>query len=203
MKIHTVLAILSIGVCSAVAQTTAPTVKVTGGKLDIKSIKTPQYQVSGTGDKSWRPKDWLEVDLPFEIKLAQAAGGRNGSLASLKVNYFIGLNAQNKEGKYEVVTGSFDYLDIPSGEKSHALSYVSPATLRRLLQKDTFTPSDIKAWGYEVMVEGQRVAGDSSLGGAWWEKTENFSMNQGALLAKSETPFAILWGDYDVSTKKP
>lgn len=203
MKIYTALAILAVGVCSAAAQAPA-TAKVTGGKLEIKPIQTPQFSANNVGEKRWRPKDWLEVDLPFQVKLAQSAGGRNGSLASLKVNFYIGLNATNKDNKHEVIKGSFDYVDIPAAEDCHALAYVAPATLRRLLQKDNFTPSDIRAWGYEIMLDGQRVGGDSSVAGsAWWEKADALSMNDGVMLSKRETPFGILWGDYDVSAKKP
>jgi len=143
------------------------------------------------------------VDLPFQIKLPNASGGRNGSLDSMTVNYFIGLNAQNKDGKFEVIKGSFNYVDIPASEDCHALAYVTPATLRRLLQKDGFTPSDIKAWGYEVILGAERVAGDSSTGSPWWEKADALSINDGLMLSKTETPFGILWGDYDVSAKKP
>ncbi|MBB5039883.1 Amuc_1102 family pilus-like protein [Prosthecobacter dejongeii] len=201
MKIYTALAIFAFGISTASAQ--APAVKVDGGKLSIDTQKTPQFTASGVKDKNWRQKDWLEVDLPFQIKLPQAAGGRNGSLESMTVNYYIGLNAQTKDNKFEVVKGTFNYVDIPAGQDCHALAYVSPATLRRLLQKDNFTPSDIKAWGYEVLVGGQRVGGDSSVSGnAWWEKTDTLSINEGVMLAKTETPFGILWGDYDVSAKK-
>ncbi|WP_346331153.1 Amuc_1102 family pilus-like protein [Prosthecobacter sp. SYSU 5D2] len=201
MKIYTALSILVIGLHSGIAQD-AESVQVKGEKLQINSIQTPQFQASNVGEKRWRPKDWLEVDLPFEIKLANAAGGRNGSLSVMTVNYYIGLNAQNKEGKFEVIKGVFNYIDIPASEKCHALAYVAPASLRRLLGKDGFTTSDIKAWGYEIMVDGKRIAGDSSIGNAWWEKGDSFSMNDGVLLAKTDTPFGILWGDYDVSAKK-
>ncbi len=200
MKIYTALAIFAFGISTASAQ--APAVKVDGGKLSIDTQKTPQFTASGVKDKNWRQKDWMEIDFSFQIKLPAAAGGRKGSLASMTVNYFIALNATTKDGKYEVIKGSFNYVDIPAGEECHALSYVSPASLRRLLQKDTFGPSDVKAWGYEVMADGQRIEGNSSLGGPWWEKADGFSFNEGVMLAKTDTPFGILWGDYDVSAKK-
>ena len=200
MKIYTALSILVIGLHAGIAQDADPVVK--GEKLQISSVQTPQFTAGNVGEKRWRPKDWLEVDLPFEVKLPNSAGGRNGSLAFMTVNYYIGLNAQSKDGKFEVIKGIFNYVDIPSSEKCHALAYVPPATLRRILQKDAFTNSDIKAWGYEIMIDGKRLGGDSSVGGAWWEKTENFSMNDGVMLAKTDTPFGILWGDYDVTAKK-
>lgn len=201
MKFYTALSILVIGLQAGLAQD-ADAVKISGDKLQINPIQTPQFQAGNVGEKRWRPKNWMEVDLPFEVKLSNDQGGRSGSLAVMTVNYYIGLNAQNKDGKYEVIKGVFNYVDIPSYEKSHALAYVPPATLRRLLMKEGFTPSDVRAWGYEVMVDGKRIAGDSSVGGAWWEKTDSLSMNDGLMLAKSDTPFGILWGDYDVGVKK-
>lgn len=201
MKFYTALSILVIGLQAGLAQD-ADAVKVSSAKMAIANIKTPQFQ-SDAPNKSWRPKDWLEVDLAFEVRLANELGGRSGSLASMTVNYYIGLNAQNKDNKYEVIKGSFNYSDIPSAEKSHALAYVAPATLRRLLMKDTFGTSDIRAWGFEILVGGNRVGGDSSTGAAWWEKTDNLSINDGVMLTKSESPFGMLWGDYDVGVKKP
>ncbi|HAL73383.1 MAG TPA: hypothetical protein DCP71_16605 [Verrucomicrobiales bacterium] len=200
MKIYIALATLAFGISAASAQ--APAVKVDSGKLAINPIQTPQFSASNVGEKRWRPKDWLEVDMPFKIKLPSSAG-RNASLESMTVSFYIGLNAQTKDGKNEVVKGTFNYVDIPEGQDCHALAYVTPATLRRLLQKDGFTSADIRAWGYEILVSGQRVGGDSSVTGtAWWEKTDNLSINDSVMLSKTETPFGILWGDYDVSAKK-
>lgn len=203
MKIYTALAILVLGVHAGLAQDAASTVKVDGAKLQIASIQTPTIQ-SDAPNKRWRPKNWLEVDLELEVKgLPKSEGGRNGSLAAMTVNYYLALAVTNKAGKREVIKGSFNYVDAPAGEKSHALAYVSPATLRRIFQKDTFTAAaDIQGWGYEILVDGKRVGGDSSLGGAWWEKGD-FAINEGVMLSKAETPFGILWGDYDLAAKKP
>ena len=143
---------------------------------------------------------WLELDMEFDIKLPAAAGGRDGSLASMTVNYYLAMNA-TKEGKRQVLKGSFNYVDIPAGEKCHALAFASPATLKRVLEKDNFTGSDVVGWGVEVVVDGTVVAGDSSAGGKWWEKADGFLISENALLSKLDTPFNILWGDYDVQAK--
>ncbi len=199
----TVLASLSLLVLAAPGQT-APAVKINAKKLKITSIETPQFQASNVGEKRWRPKSWMEVDLEFDIRLPASEGGRSGSLDGMIVNYYIAFNATNKDGKREVLKGSFTYVDIPAGETNHALAFVSPATLRRILQRDTFTAaSDVQGWGYEILVGGERIAGDSSLGGGpWWEKADALNISEGGLLMKQETPFGILWGDYDVSAKK-
>lgn len=187
---------------SALQAQTPPTAKVDIKAPKISNIQTPQFQAGNVPDKSWRPKDWLEIDMEFDIKLTQAAGGRNGSLASMTVNYFLGLNGQTADGKFQVLKGSFTYVDIPAAEKCHALAFATPATLRRVLQKDGFTAgSDLRAWGVEVLIDGQRVAGESSTSKPWWEDTVKLAINEDALLAKKDTPFAILWGDYDVGVR--
>lgn len=195
------LSFIAIAVSALQAQT-APAVKV-----DIKAPKfeptpSPQFQAGNVPDKNWRPKTWLQIDMEFDIKLPAAAGGRNGSLSSMTVNYYLAMSSTTKEGKRQVLKGSFDYVDIPAAEKCHALAFVSPATMRRVLEKDNFTPADVTGWGVEVLVDGQRVAGDGSpVKGPWWEKSDALAINDGAMLPKKDTPFAILWADYDVGVK--
>lgn len=187
---------------SALQAQTLPAVKVDIKAPKVTSIPTPQFQAGNVPDKNWRPKSWLQIDMEFDIKLPQAAGGRNGSLASMTVNYYLAMNATTKDGKRQVIKGSFDYVDIPASEKCHALAFVSPATLRRILEKDIFVDSDVSGWGVEVIVDGQRIAGDGSpVKGPWWEDTKTMSINEGVMLPKKDTPYAILWGDYDVGVK--
>lgn len=195
------LTIIALAVPMLQAQT-PPAVKVDIKAPKFESTPTPQFQAGNVPDKNWRPKTWLQIDMEFDIKLPTAAGGRNGSLASMTVNYYLAMSTTTKDGKRQVLKGSFDYVDIPAAEKCHALAFVSPATLRRILEKDNFVAaSDVTGWGVEVVVEGQRVAGDGSIKGPWWEKTDSLSINEGAMLPKKDTPFAILWGDYDVGVK--
>jgi hypothetical protein len=195
------LSFIAIAVSALQAQT-APAVKVDIKAPKLESTPSPQFQAGNVPDKNWRPKTWLQIDMEFDIKLPAAAGGRNGSLSSMTVNYYLAMSSTTKEGKRQVLKGSFDYVDIPAAEKCHALAFVSPATMRRVLEKDNFTPADVTGWGVEVLVDGQRVAGDGSpVKGPWWEKSDALAINDGAMLPKKDTPFAILWADYDVGVK--
>lgn len=195
------LSFIAIAVSALQAQT-APAVKVDIKAPKFESTPSPQFQAGNVPDKNWRPKTWLQIDMEFDIKLPAAAGGRNGSLSSMTVNYYLAMSSTTKEGKRQVLKGSFDYVDIPAAEKCHALAFVSPATMRRVLEKDNFTPADVTGWGVEVLVDGQRVAGDGSpVKGPWWEKSDALAINDGAMLPKKDTPFAILWADYDVGVK--
>ena len=160
-------------------------------------------QASNVKMKRWNPKNWIELDLEFDIKLPEEAGGRKGTYSGLQVNLYVALQHMTKENKREVLTGTLDLLDVPADEPSHALAYISPATLKSIFQKDFVTASsDIQGWGVEIVAEGKVVAAKSSVGKtAWWENKEAFAMMQGMLLNKMETPFAAVFGDYDVPVK--
>lgn len=180
-----------------------PAVKVDIKRVTVAEQQTPQFNVNNVRDKRWRPKNWIEVDVEFDIKLPPDAGGRNGSYGSMQLNIYLALQHMTKDGKREVLQGTLDLQSIPAGETCHALAFVSPATLKAIFQKDNVTASsDIQGWGVEFIAEGQRIAGDSSVGKSpWWEKTEALAIMQGQLLNKLQTPFAPLWGDYDVPVR--
>lgn len=192
----------SLAFISAQAQD-APPPKITSKPAKVREVETPIFGANNVGDRSWRPKKWLEMDAEFEVKLPAAAGGRKGSLSSMVVNFYVGFNHQSKAGKYEYAKGSFTVENVPSNEKCHLLGFLPPAVLHRVLEKENFnSSSDVKAWGFEVMVDSKRLAAESSTGGPWWDKSDGLELIDGSLLAKRDTPFSVLWGDYDVPTKK-
>ena len=202
--IHSFALVAAAGL--AFGQTPGEPLKV---KVDVKKVSigeqgTPDISAGNVTTKRWKPKKWIEVDVEFEIKLATELGGRNGTYPGMQMNIFLGLNHSTKEGKAEVIKGTLNLVNIPAGEECHALAYVSPATLKSIFQKDNvLAGSDIKAWGVEVVVDGQLVEGKSSVGTTpWWKAEDKFQMLDGLLLSKPETPFSVLWGDYDVPVAK-
>lgn len=181
-------------------------------KIDPKGVKieqqqTPQIQAANIVDKKWRPKNWLELDAQFDIKLARDVGGRDGSLAGLDVKYYIGMNQNSKDGKPIVLSGTVSYQNVPADEESHTLAFVAPSTLKRILQKDNGGKGDVKAYGCEFIVGGTTIAVVSSTGTPWWydpttkAPSDKFSFEDGAVLGKNKTPFAPFWGDYDVPVR--
>ncbi len=198
-------AVIAFSTASLHAQAPAPGTPLPGVKVDFKRATvieqpTPQFS-GGVKEKRWRPKNWIEMDVEFEIKLPLDAGGNKGSYSGLKMNLYVALQHRNKEGKIEVLTGSYDLVNVPAGETCHLLAYISPATMKSIMQKDLVTAStDISAWGVEFFADNQRIEGKASVGAEpWWEtKKDSFVFIQDGMLHKSKTPFAILWGDYDV-----
>ncbi len=176
-------------------------------KVDIKNVKveaenTPQFQVQNVVDKRWRPKVWLSLDVTFDAKKAPAPGDTSPMIDMLEFRYYVGLNARDQAGKYVVLTATVNYLNITEKEPLHALIFAAPASLTRILQKPAFMTSDIKAIGVEVYKTGALAGWYSSAGTRWWESLDTFAVMEGILLPKAKTPFAPLWGDYDLETQK-
>jgi len=181
------------------------TVKVDVKDIAVQEQKTPQFQAAGVKDKSWRPRNWLELDLSFVAKKAKTPGDNTTMIDALEVKYFIGLNAVDANRKNFVLTGTMTLTNVPTkaGETAHVLAYVSPSTLRRLLgENKPFTASaDIKAKAVEISYGGQVIGGFPIGQGKWWDDLSKFAVVDGEILPKLRTPFAMLWGDYDVDVK--
>lgn len=182
-----------------------PDVKVKIKNVQVEEQQTPQLSVSNVKMKRWNPKNWIEFDVEFDIKLPAEAGGRKGSYPGMQLNIYAALQEMTKDAKPKriVLQGTLDLLDIPADEPCHALGYISPATMKSLTMKDTVTASvDIQGWGVEIIVDGKVIAAKSSIGkSAWWENKDNFEIMQGMVLNKMQTPFAAVFGDYDVPVK--
>ncbi len=198
-------ALTLIGSASAQAPAEAPKVKVDVKKVTVTEQQTPQFAANNVKDKRWRPKNWVEVEVDFDIKLPADAGGNKGTFGSMQLNIFLALQHKTKEGKVEVLKGTLNLVNIPAGEACHALAYVSPASMKSIFQKDNVLVStDVTQWGVEFLVDGKVLTGDSSFGKQpWWSQApDKFQMLEGLLVSKADSPFAILWGDYDVPVAK-
>lgn len=202
---HLAIACAILSMSAAFGQTPEEVkAKVKGVKT--QAVQTPDFVVGNGGNvKRWKAREWFEIDAEFEIDLANSAGGRDGTLDVIQVNMYVALNAKDDTGKRYVARATQAFNDVPSGEESHVLFFISPSTLKRLFKKDNFLPtSDVQGWGIELVVGGKVLAADSSLGNQpWWEQTESFAMVDGVLVTKNKTPFAPLWGDYDLGVDTP
>lgn len=192
------------GLCGLNAQVDQ-TVKVDVKDITTQEQKTPMFQVNGVKDHTWRPKNWLEIDMSFVAKKAKTPGDNTTMVDSLEVKYFIGLNAVDANKKNYVLTGTMTLMNVPTrpGEVAHVLAYVSPSTLRRLLgeNKPFVASADIKAKAVEISYGGQVIGGFPIGQGKWWDDLSKFAVVDGEILPKLQTPFASLWGDYDVDVK--
>jgi len=199
MNIRSLLVCAFAAFSAAVYAQDAPTIKVKADDVKATPLQTPNINASNIPAKPFRPKNWMEIDTTFEVgKVVKP--GESPYVDQLEFKYYIALNKMDKSGKYMLLTATVIYTNIPIKDKVHALAFVSPATLARALEKPDFTNGDIKAVGVDIMVGGQTVGGKST-SGKFWEKLESFNVLDGAILPKNKTPYAPLWGDYDVDVK--
>jgi len=176
-----------------------PTVKVKTDDVKATALQTPNISAPNIPAKPFRPRNWMEIDTTFETSKV-VKPGESPYVDQLEFKYYIALNKVDKSGKYMMLTATVIYTNIPVRDKVHALAFVSPATLSRALEKADFTNGDIKGVGVDINYGGQTVGGKSTAG-KFWDKIENFNVIDGAILPKSKTPYAPLWGDYDVDAK--
>lgn len=211
MKLFNVIASTAVVLLPAIAaeaQDANQQIRVKIKESKLEQQMTPDIKAGYVTEKRWRPKTWLEIDTEFDVDLARDLGGREGTYPALDFKYFVGTNQKNKEGKNIVLSGVISYQNIPASESSHVLAYITPAALKRALLKDNGGKQDVAAFGFEVSAGGQVIAVHSSRGTPWWidankqPDSTKFEFQDGTVLPKVKTPFAALWGDYDLEARQ-
>ena len=182
---------------AAIAQDASKEIRVKKLKVVVAPQMTPGLQAQFVTEKRWKPKTWIEIDSEFQVDIARSLGGDDAAYGALEFQYYLATTARSKDGKVIVLAGTINYTAIPAGE-NHALAYVSPATLRQALKKEDGGKNDVIAHAVVVSAGGQPLQVENTQNGKWWEDTAKFEVMQNAVVAKAKTPFAPLWGDYDV-----
>lgn len=193
----------AVCICAAAAsaQTAKPEIKLGQVEMTVDSQFTPQIQVTNVKDKRWRPKQWLELQVDFKATIARSLGGREGTYPSIDIRYYLALaGKKTSEGKQVVMSGTITYKDVVNGE-NHALAFITPSSLKRLLEKENGGKADVSVFACEIVAGGEVIAGKSTGPGKWWEATDKISFEE-VIVPKEKTPFAPLWGDFDLVTGK-
>lgn len=168
--------------------------------VKVESVKyetqpTPQFEAGNVKSKDIpNPRDWLEVEVEFEVEASQ----REAIIPELLFRYYVAVQAE--DGSTKVLTGDVTHANMVSGEKYFSSVYVSPMTLGKLTgDYRKFQPAAIKAVAVEVLFNGVSKGGKSEGGpaGRWWEQTAN----EAGVLPKDKTPFSLLWTDRYADTK--
>ena len=165
-------------------------------KMEFDAQKTPSFQAGDVKGKNIpNPRDWLELEVEFTVK-----GDPKTVVKELLFRYYIGFRDQT--GAARVLTGDVKHINIVPGEESYSAVYVSPSTLGEITGDfRRFQPSSVEAVGVEVIYNGVIVGGKSSMSGArakFWEAAGT----QPGVLAKGDTPFALLWIDRYADAEK-
>lgn len=169
--------------------------RVIAEKPTFDDLPSPQFSGAGK-DKGFKPKNWLEIEVKLKVSLAPIPASK--TCDRITVKWYLAVKDPDKAGKMLLFSKDVDYVNIPLDEDVFCSVYLSPASLRRITGSDRAGKNAVDYVGYEVMVNGEKKAEESSKGKAGWWNTESDKISRSEavpLLNKMETPFADMWWD--------
>ncbi len=174
----------------------ATQVKAELDKPEIAMQATPEFEASKVTRKATeRPREWLEIEIPFELD----SDSQIGIVPEVTMQFYVGVKGASSP---LLLTDSFVYSNVPHKETLYSIIYVSPPSLARIAGgMDQFSERDVAAWGVEVLFNGRVVGVASSSNSDWWSANQAPRVT-GFLWPKEDTPFRMLWIDRHVELKQ-
>ena len=188
ISVSAVIAALSIGSASG------QSAKVLGDKPTFDDIPSPEF--GGVKNKAFKPKDWLEIETKLNISLSPEPATK--TCDKITVKWYIAVKNAEKSGTFLLFTKDIDYVNVPVSEEVYCSVYLSPSSIKRLTGFDRAGKSAVEYVGYEVLINGEKVAQETSKGKpGWWNAASDkiSRSDKVPLLNKAETPFAPMWWD--------
>ncbi len=180
--------------CALVGTALGQSAKVEGGKPSFDDLQSPEF--SGGNQKRFKPKDWLEIETDLKVMLSPEPNSK--TLDRLLIKWYVAVENPERKSTMLLLTKDVEHVNIPLGEEVYSSIYISPAAMRALTGGIGGGKRVVKYVGYEVLVNGEKVASETSKGSAgWWSKpSAKISRSEAVpILDKTETPFANMWWD--------
>lgn len=194
--LKTLLSLVAMATLASISPAMAQAGKVTATDPKFDTIQSPMFG-GNTGQKSWKPKDWLEAEVKFRVEMPKSY--KQHFVDTVTVRWYVA--ADNPAGKgYVLLEKEVTHVNVPVGEDMHSSVYLSPSAIKRLTGKDRARGA-ISYIGGEIMVNGTSLESNkeryfSSKGKPGWWRSGGLSRYDAIpLLNKNETPFALLWWD--------
>jgi hypothetical protein len=192
---YNLLNIISCAVLGVLSHSTAnaQSFKVEGDKPEYEDIRSPDMGESKSGFKA---KEWLEIEAKLKVEMSPMP--RSKTADRILVKWYVAVENSDKQGTYLLLTKDVTHVNIPLGEDVYSSVYLSPASVRRITGGDRAGKSMVFMVGYEVLVNGVKVADKSSKGDPGWWNTSSDKISRSEtvpLLDKSESAFAHMWWD--------
>ncbi|MFN0128762.1 MAG: Amuc_1102 family pilus-like protein [Verrucomicrobiales bacterium] len=202
IMLATVAVAADLGVSSALAQDDKTEKLIDLKQPIIQAQQTPDLKGTGVKEKRWKPKDWLEFEVPFIASPPNSLRSTFTSFDVLNFKYYLYLDNPDDKKK-RILTADLNHVNVPINEPLASVVYLSPSAVLRLTGVPRIVPNDVKNWAVEVSYNGKVVGFISSSGksptdpkATWWKSPNAPPTEAGVLKNKTETPFAPLWGDY-------
>ena len=173
----------------------AQAVKVEVEKPTFDDLQSPT-EFGGTKSKSFKPKDWLEVEAKLKIQMRPEPPSK--TLERLTVKWFVAVKNPDKAGSYLLLTKDIEHVNVPLNEDIYSSVYLSPSSIKRLTGADKAGKNAVELVGFEVLVNGEKLASETNKNQpGWWNTaSDKISRNDSVpLLGKKDTPFSVMWWD--------
>ncbi len=196
LSLLTAITCAALGVMSSTTAN-AQAFKVEAGKPTFDDLPSPEF--SGTKSKSFRPKDWLEIEASIKVQMAPEPPSKTAE--RIMVKWYVAVEHPDKKGAYLLLTKDITYVNVPLNEDIFTSVYLSPASVKRLTGSDRAGKRTVSLVGYEVLVNGEKKAQEASKSPNgktdWWNAaSDKISRSDTVpLLNKAESAFAHMWWD--------
>ena len=187
-------AVLAVFGISFPSTASAQAYKVESSKPVFDDLSSPDFNVSK--QKSFKPKDWLEIEASFKIQMSPEPLSKTAERVMVK--WYVAVEHPDKKDAYLLLTKEITHVNVPLNEDIFSSVYLSPASIMRITGRDRAGKSVVNIVGYEVLINGEKVAQETSKNQAGWWSTASSKISRSdtvPLLNKSETPFASMWWD--------
>jgi hypothetical protein len=183
---------LITGVTSGVVH--AQAAKVAAEKPTFDDLTSPEF--AGGKQKSFKPKDWLELET--KVRVSMAPEPKSKTCDRLTVKWYVAVKNPEKPSTMLLLTRDVEHVNVPLEEDVYCSVYLSPASIKRLTGSDRGGKGTVEAVGYEILINGVKVAEDTTkFKPGWWNAASDKISRSDAvpLLNKAETPFSNSWWD--------
>lgn len=173
----------------------AQAVKVDVEKPSFDDLQSPS-EFGGTKSKSFKPKDWLEVEAKMKVQMSPEPPSK--TLERLTVKWFVAVKNPERSGTFLLLSKQVDYVNVPLNEDVYSSVYLSPASIKRLTGQDKAGKNAVELVGFEVLVNGEKKASQTNKSQEGWWNTSSDKISRSEtvpLLNKNETPFKVMWWD--------
>lgn len=167
--------------------------RVSVGKVSFDDLPSPE--LGGTKNKSFKPKDWLEVEAGITIPAQNREQQASGFVDRVLVKWYVAAK-EKASGRVVLLTKDITHVNVPVDEEFYSSVYLSPNTIKRLTGKDRAAKSEVEVVALEVLINGVKVGEETSkMKSGWWNSPNLARGDRFPLLNKSETPFKMYWWD--------
>jgi hypothetical protein len=199
-KVHTFLSTILAATISFTTLAIAQQAKVEVAKPEFDEIQSPELPAGK--NKNFKPKKWLEAEAKIKVQLSPEPKSKTAD--EITVKWFIAVKNPDKPG-FLLLTKTVNHVNIPLNEDVYSSVYLSPASLKRLSGTDDGGKGSVEYVGFEVLVNGEVKAAETTKGKIGWWKTANDKISASdtvPLLDKKQTPFANHWWDRYAEVKR-